>query len=88
MSGFDCKCPYCETIIEVYAAWENRDYAAGFQVECENCKRMVQVDVRQEPVFATGIPMCQMCYRAEIGNNPYYCNSCHEKLVELSKHNT
>jgi hypothetical protein len=87
MAGFDHKCPYCETVIPVYAAWEHHDYATDFQVECEWCKRRVQVDVRQEPIFATGKPMCNMCCRAEVGGNPYYCDPCHEKLLELSNHN-
>jgi hypothetical protein len=87
MAGFDHKCPYCDKEIAVYREWESREYTSDFIVECEWCKRRVQVDVRSEPVFETGKPMCPMCCRAEVGDNPFYCDPCHEKLIELSKHN-
>jgi hypothetical protein len=87
MSGFDEKCPYCETEIDVRSEWEYRDYADEFFVDCKNCNHRVQVDVVPEPIFETSKPMCKLCCRAEATVNPHYCDPCHAKLKELSKHN-
>jgi len=87
MAGFDHRCPYCNTEIDVRSAWENHDYSTDFKVECPHCKRQVQVDVGMEPIFETSKPCCAMCSRADVGGNPHYCDPCHEKLIELSKHN-
>jgi hypothetical protein len=87
MAGFDHKCPFCDHEIEVYKEWEFRDYTTNFEVACEWCKRQVSVNVRSEPIFETCKPTCAMCGRADTGDNPNYCNPCHQKLIELSKHN-
>jgi hypothetical protein len=87
MAGFDERCPYCNHEINCQSVWENHDYATGFKAECVWCMRKVQIDVRMEPIFETSKPCCAMCSKAETGDNPHYCNPCHARLIELSKHN-
>jgi hypothetical protein len=86
MAGFDEKCPYCDADIEAQRQWESHDYSTSFEVACPSCERRVEIGVSMEPMFETSKPMCHMCSR-ERGNNPCYCDPCHAKLKELSKHN-
>ena len=82
MAGFDEKCPYCNKDIDCRAAWIDRDYLTDFKVQCSWCNREVQIDVGMEPIFETSKPSCAMCSRAEIGDNQFYCNKCHEKILK------
>jgi hypothetical protein len=87
MAGFDQKCPYCDHDIDCRAKWESTDYSTSFNVDCGWCKRPVQVYVGMEPIFETAKVTCSMCAKADVAANGFYCDPCHQRLIELSKHN-
>lgn len=85
MAGFDEKCPYCDREIDCQAKWQNTDYSTSFNTNCGWCTRPVQVCVRMEPIFETGKATCAMCSKADVGGNGFYCDPCHQRMVDLSK---
>jgi hypothetical protein len=85
MSGFDHKCPYCETEIDVHRAWESHDYSDDFLTMCEACHRVVQIDVATEPIFETSKPVCHRCRRAELTDSQSYCDHCLAEIKESQR---
>lgn len=89
MSGFDERCPYCDHKLEdLRHDWEGSDYDAEFVVECEGCRKAVNVIVHQVPEFQTTKNMCRVCQSAEVHDvRTHYCEPCKVKLQQLSDHN-
>ena len=84
-SRFDERCPHCDMNIreQLRRQWEYRD---SYQINCDGCKRLVQVDVHSIPEFETSPATCQKCNKNEI-HSGWYCPDCQAELDALSERN-